>query len=60
MRHLLHSGGNKIQEIFAAQGILALTYGQFRAILDARFVMPVNTLHVFTFRNRLVKILMTT
>ena len=52
MRHLLHFGGNKIQEIFAAQGNPALIYGQFRAILDSRFVMSVNTLHVFTFRHQ--------
>jgi hypothetical protein len=51
LRHLIHSGGMKIMDIFAAQGNPALTYGQFKAILDARFVTPINKLHVITMRN---------
>ena len=51
LRHRLHAGGPKIMDIYSAQGNLLLTYAQFKAILDARFVIPANTLHVFTFRN---------
>ena len=51
LRHLLHSGGAKIMEIYASQGNLALTYAQVKALLDARFVLPENKLHVITLRN---------
>jgi hypothetical protein len=51
VRHLLHSGGKKIMELYAAQGNLALTYAQFRAILDLRFILPANKLHVISLRN---------
>jgi hypothetical protein len=51
LRHLLHSGGAKVGEIFAAQGNLAMTYGQFRDILNARFTTPVNRLHIMTLRH---------
>ena len=52
LRHLLHAGGSKITEMFAAQGNPLLQYAAFRQILDDRFVQPVNTLNVFTFRNQ--------
>ena len=51
LRHLIHAGGNKILEIYVAQGNAALLYDQFITILNALFVMPVNKLHVITLRN---------
>ena len=52
-RHLLHSGGEKINAIYTGLGNPVMTYEQFKAALDARFILPVNRLHVFAFRNAL-------
>ncbi len=34
-----------------AQGKIAIAYVEFKAILDVRFTIQINTFNVFTFRN---------
>ncbi len=51
LRHLLHSGGPKIMDIYEAQDNHALTYAQVRTMFNTRFAAPANRLRTFTFRN---------